>query len=210
MGELNIKMMKQALDCSTSATRLQLEELERMDRPVDGLHREIIGYLRDLSLRDLSAVQSDVMMGLMKVSNDLERVGDQLATNLVISNRKRIDEGVVISKQTAKAINSFHEKVLQSLEDVIRALDQEDADIAIQVRSMKKDLADMTEEIARHEILRLKADEPKRLLTYAREVETMEILNDIFKTVRRIARAQIEMFQIVEPADADPAQETAD
>ena len=210
LGEITSKMMKQALAVSTSATRLQLDELQKMDRPVDGLHRDIISYLRDLSLGDLSAEQSDVMMGLMKIANDLERVGDQLATNLVTSSRKRIDEGVVVSKQTAKAINGFHVKVLQSLDDVIRALDEEDVDLAIQVRSMKKDLAEMTEEIARHEILRLKADEPKRLLTYAREVETMEILNDIFKTVRRIARAQIEMFRIAELTDADPDMAEAD
>lgn len=202
LGELASDMMRLALKFSTSATRLQLEQLEKMDKPIDALHRDIIGFLRELSLGNLSAEQSDSMMGLMKIANDLERVGDQLATSFVTSSRKRIDEGVVVSKQTALAINGFHEKVLQALEGVIQALDQEDASLAVKVRSMKQDLAEMTEKIARHEILRLKADEPKRLMTYAREVETMEILNDIFKTARRISRTQIEMFREDENTEA--------
>jgi len=40
---------------------------------------------------------------------------------------------------------------------------------------------------------RLKADEPKRIMTYAREMELIEIFDDIFKTTRRIARTQIAM-----------------
>ncbi|MCP4209747.1 MAG: hypothetical protein GY767_22280, partial [Shimia sp.] len=159
-----------------------------------------IGYLRELSLGNLSEQQSNMLMGLIQIANDLEHIGDQLATNLVTSGRKRIDEGVIVSKQTAQAISGLHAKVLQALDDAMTALAREDAELAAQVRAMKQDVAQMTEEIARHEILRLKADEPKRLMTYAREVEVMEILNDIFKTARRIARTQISIYRMTEDA----------
>ena len=194
LGNLVRAMLNTSMEYATSATRLQLDELEKMDRPVDALHREIIGYLRELSLGNLSPEHSDVMMALIKIANDLEHIGDQLATTLVTSGRKRIVDGVIVSKQTTKAIGEFHAKVVQALDDTLTSLDREDAVLAAQVRAMKQDVAQMTDELARHEILRLKADEPKRLMTYAREVEVMEILNDIFKTTRRIARTQIGMF----------------
>lgn len=210
LGQLARTMLNASMQYATSATRLQLDELEKMDRPIDALHREIIGYLRTLSLGNLSAEHSDVMMGLIKIANDLEHIGDQLATTLVTSGRKRIDEGVIVSKQTSRAIGEFHAKVLQALDDVLEALAQEDAQLAAQVRAMKQDLSQMTEEFARHEILRLKADEPKRLMTYAREVEVMEILNDIFKTTRRIARTQIRIFDMAENAGAVLDSESSD
>ncbi len=188
-------MLDTSMAFATSATRLQLEALEKMDRPVDALHEAIIGYLRELSLGNLSPAQSDDLMSLIKIANDLEHIGDQLATSLVTSGRKRIEDGVIVSKQTGKAIGGFHAKVLEALDNTLKALDKEDAELATQVRAMQQDVAAMTDEIARHEILRLKADEPKRLVTYAREVEAVEILNDIFKTTRRIADTQIGMFK---------------
>jgi phosphate:Na+ symporter len=194
LGNLVRKMLHTSLECASSATQLQLEELEILDRPVDALHREIISYLRELSIRNLSPENSDTMMALIKVANDLEHIGDQLATTLVTSGRKRIKDGVIVSKQTANVIREFHMKVLDSLDGTLASLDRQDADLAAEVRAMKQDVALMTDKLARHGISRLKADEPKRLMTYAREIEIVEILNDIFKTTRRIARTEIDLF----------------
>ena len=210
LGGMALKMLEASMEYATSATQLQLDELEKMDRPIDALHREIIGYLRKLSLGNLSPAQSDVMMGLIRIANDLEHIGDQLATTLVTSGRKRIKDGVVVSKQTAGAIREFHAKVYQALEDALTALDREDAELAAQVRAMKEDVAQMTDELARHEIVRLKADEPKRLMTYAREVEILEILNDVFKTTRRIARTQISISQLAEGSEEVAELEVAE
>jgi phosphate:Na+ symporter len=38
---------------------------------------------------------------------------------------------------------------------------------------------------------RLRAQEPRRLPTYAREIELTEALDDIFRTIRRIAKSQL-------------------
>jgi tRNA A37 N6-isopentenylltransferase MiaA len=82
-----------------------------------------------------------------------------------------------------------------------------EARIAKQVRAMKQDLIQMIEDIARHEVERLQADEPKRLMTYAREIELIEILGDIFKTTRRIARAQIKIFRPSTSNEEPPVNE---
>jgi hypothetical protein len=43
-------------------------------------------------------------------------------------------------------------------------------------------------------------------VTYACEIELIELLNDIFKTIRRIARTQVRAYKAT-PADAEPNEE---
>ncbi len=196
LGGLVQDMLEAVIPVATSGTRLQLSQLKAMDRPVDALHREIIGYLRKISLSNLSAEQSEQLVALIKIANDLEHIGDQIATNIVTSSNKRIDEQVTISRPTAATIANLHGKVVQALGRTVESLDQQDRAGAEQVRAMKQDLAQRIEEIARQQIYRLQADEPRRLLTYAREIELIETLDDIFKATRRIAQTQIRALQL--------------
>lgn len=109
-----------------------------MDKVVDALHRAIIGYLRAISLTNLSDAQSGQLMKLIQIANDLEHIGDQVATNIITSAGKRIDEGVRISEQTAAAILEFHAKVLEALNGALEAVATEDQEIAMNVRAMKE------------------------------------------------------------------------
>lgn len=209
LGRLASEMLGKAMPSATSGTRLRLDQLKVMDRPIDLLHREIIGYLRKVSLGSLTADQSDLLMALIKIANDLEHIGDQIARDLVASSQKRLDENVVISEPTALAITGLHGKVVEALDVALGALDHEDRVRAEQVRAMKQDLAQMIDAIARHEITRLQADEPRRLMTYAREIELIEILDDIFKTTRRIARTELKMFRAAPLNELSPVEEVA-
>lgn len=207
LGGLVRDMLDAVIPSATSGTRLQLDRLQAMDRRVDTLHQQIIGYLRGLSLNSLSTNQSEQLIGLLKIANDLEHIGDQIARDIVSSSEKRIDENVIISRPTVLAIKNLHSKVVIALDQALTALDQEDRARAKQVRAMKQDLVQTIEDIARHEVERLQADEPKRLMTYAREIELIEILGDIFKTTRRIARAQIKIFKPFTSGEEPPVNE---
>jgi len=174
-----------------SGSRADLEKMGDMDKVVDALHRAIIGYLREISLTNLSEAQSGQLMKLIQIANDLEHIGDRIATDLVTSTRKRLDEGVVISEMTAKAISGFHDEVVKALEGAMEAVANEDEALASEVRAMKEGVAHMQRDLAAHGIERLAADAPLRLETYAREMELVEILDGIFKVARRIARSQL-------------------
>ena len=206
LGRLNREILDAVVPAAISGTRLQLNQLRSMDEPINILHREIIGYLRKVSLTNLSSHQSDLLIALIKIANDLEYIGDRVSNDIVASALKRIGENVIISQQTAHAITELHGKVSEALDQALSALDQEDRDIAKSVRAMKRGLVRMIEEIALHQIGRLQSDEPRRLVTYACEIELIELLNDIFKTIRRIARAQVRAYRAT-PADAEPNEE---
>ncbi len=202
LGHLVRDLLSAAIPAVTVGRPLEIDKLHVMDRPVDLLHREIVGYMRRISVRSLPAEQSDLLMGLVKIANDLEHVGDLVATGMVTTARKRIDEDVVISPATAEVIAGLHREVVDALDGVLVSLEGQDAASAAGVRKMKAGFAELVEDIAGHEMERLRADEPKRLQTYTREIELTETLDDIFKIVRRMARTELALFP---KADRSPA-----
>lgn len=195
LGQVLRSMLAQAVPTVTTGSPLEIDQLRVMDRPVDLLHREILGYMRQISLASLSADQSRKLMALIRIANDLEHIGDLVGSALVTSARKRVDEGVEISAATHALIGGLHGATLAALDGVLAALEAEDAEAARAVRQMKSGFAALIEEIAAHEVDRLQTDEPKRLHTYAREIELTETLEDIFKILRRIARSEVSVFK---------------
>ena len=147
------------------------------------MHRAFAGYLFEA-----------LTLFIVKIANDLEHIGDQVATGMVTSARKRLDENVEISPTTAAVIAGLHHEVVEAFDGVMQALEAQDAERAAEVRQMKAGFTALVEDIAGHEVDRLRADEPRRLNTYAREIELTETLDDIFKIVRRIARTEMAIF----------------
>ena len=185
---MNPRASLQASKAVNELLKRKRELLAEMDKVVDALHMAIIDYLGRISLQELSKRQSKEMVQLVQVANALEQIGDRVATGLVTSASKRIDENVVVSEQTAEMLASFHATVVETLSDVLTAVAKQDAELAKSVRQRRKELAQLAREVATHGIDRLTADEPNRLRTYTREMEVVEILDSVFSTVRRIAR----------------------
>ncbi len=194
LGGLVRDMLYEAIPAITTGSPLDVDQLRVKDRPVDLLHREIVGYMRQISISSLPTEQSNQLIGLIKIANDLEHIGDLIATGLVTSARKRMDERVVISPATVAVIAELHAEVVEALDGTLRALESQDGEVAKAVRKMKSGFSELVEDIASHEIARLYADEPKRLHTYTREIELTETLDDIFKIIRRIAATEIGIF----------------
>jgi phosphate:Na+ symporter len=192
-------MLDTAVPVVTEGSPLDIDRLRVMDRPVDLLHRAIVDYLRRISVGSLPSARAGELLGLIRIANDLEHIGDLIATGMVTSARKRIDENVVISPATAAVIAGLHQEVVEALDGVLDAMQTQDAARAVEVRERKAGFAELVEQFAGHEIERLRADEPKRLYTYTREIELTETLDDIFKIIRRMARTEMGVFGKAKP-----------
>jgi phosphate:Na+ symporter len=190
MGKRVRKMVKDIMPAAITGTRADLERVAEMDKVVDALHIAIIEYLGKISLSNLSSRQSKELMQLVEIANALEQIGDRIATGMVTSANKRIDEEVSVSEQTAQVLNDYHKMVVTTLNDALKAVATQDAALAKQVRHRKKDFSRMSRDLIEHGLGRLTADEPNRLKTYAREMEVMEIFDSVFSVARRIARTQ--------------------
>lgn len=185
------EMVKVIMPVAIRGSRWQLEDVAQMDRVVDALHQAVIAFLGKISLARLSPRQSQELMDLVQVANDLELIGDQIATAMVTSAHKRIDQNVRISDRTAEVLTNFHGLVAAVLDDAFKAFADRDAELAQSVVRRKSRLAELSRNAALHGFGRLNVDLPNRLNTYAREMEVIEILQGISTIVRRIARTQL-------------------
>jgi phosphate:Na+ symporter len=190
LGERVNDMVLAIMPVAIRGSRWQLEEVAAMDKTVDALHMAIIEFLGKVSVAALSSRQSNEMMQLAEVANGLEHIGDGVATSMVTSARKRIEEDVSVSPETAKMLTEYHAFVALALSDAMRAITKQDEDLAREVSHRKKSFHELSRKFVEHGFGRLTADEPNRLRTYAREMEVMEILDGVFTIVRRIARSQ--------------------
>jgi len=190
LGKRVTKMVRKIMPAAITGTRSELQAVAAMDKVVDARHLAIIEFLGQISLSKLSSRQSRELMQLAEITNDLEQIGDRIATAMVTSAGKRIDEDVTVSPQTAEVLNNYHAEVVTALDDALKSFSSQDSRLAKQVKRRKKDFTEMSRDIAAHGLDRLTAAEPNRLKTYAREMEVMEILKGVFTIARRIAQAQ--------------------
>jgi phosphate:Na+ symporter len=191
LGKRVSEMVEAIMPAAISGTRWQLEKIAAMDKPVDALHIAVIGFLGKVSSVHLTDRQSAELMSLAEIANDLENIGDRIATSMVTSAQKRIEEEVSVSPQTSRILQQYHGFVVDSLNDTLRALKEQNAGLARQVSQRKKTFHDLSRQFVQHGFGRLRADEPNRLRTYAREVEIVEILDGVFIIIRRIARSEM-------------------
>jgi phosphate:Na+ symporter len=195
LGQCVSEMVAAVMPAAIRGSRSALETVAAMDKTVDALHIAIIEFLGKLSGIRLTARQSSELMQLVEVTNNLEHIGDLIATSMVSSARKRIDEDVSVSERTAKILTEYHAFVLTALVDALRAITEQNAELAKGVSRRKKGFSELSQRLAQHGLDRLTAHEPNRLRTYAREMEVMEILGGIFTVARRIARTQLKLAQ---------------
>lgn len=96
---------------------------------VDRLFKEIVSYLANISQQTLSDEDSQRIMSLLFIVNDLEHIGDVVA-NITHFSQKRMDRGVMFSRQGEAEIREIHEKVNTVVERVVSALGIEDRETA--------------------------------------------------------------------------------
>ena len=190
LGGLAQEMLDASLSAVVSGGPEQLDALAAMDADIDILHGHIVRYLSQLSGKELAPEESDEVMKLLLVANNLETVGDIIETNLVTIGRRRIAEEVTVSKPTEEVIQRFYNEVAAALRAAVQAVREEDQAAALKVKGMKKSMAELAEETARHEMARLVAKEPNRLQTFTREMEIIENLSRIYRLCRKIAKVQ--------------------
>jgi phosphate:Na+ symporter len=191
LGKRVRAMFAAIMPVAITGNRVELGKVRAMDKVVDALHLVIIEYLGEISLSTLTKRQSKELMQLVETANDLEHVGDRIATDIVRSAMKRIDEGVRVSEQTVRVLEDYHANVSSALDDALKAVAKQNPKLAKQVRRSKQEMTEQSRTIAEHALYRLTADEPNRLHTYAREMELVEILDGIYQIARRIARTQL-------------------
>ncbi|MBF0371058.1 MAG: Na/Pi cotransporter family protein [Magnetococcales bacterium] len=165
-----------------------LKSIEKRDQEVDQIHAGIIHYLGRISRRQLSREQTQEMMTLVTVVDNLEGVGDLIETNMVRLGEQRLKKGVEVSEVTEANIMEFHKVVSRALDYAIRTVTEEDIEAINKIKEMDEEVEKIMEEAAGHHIQRLSAEAPGRVEAFAVEMDVMDKLRRVFSYAKNISR----------------------
>lgn len=191
MGQQAQKMLMQIMPAIFTGNRDSLNQIAAMDDAIDITHGQVITYLGQISKQPLTDTQTQEFTTFMGAANNLENIADIIESDLVELGHKRLDEDVIISKQTQEVLINLHEKVSEAMDLAIQAVIEGDQEAAQQVIVMKSKINRLADAAALYEAKRLIAEEPNRLQAYTIEMDTIEKLKRIYYFAKRISRATI-------------------
>ncbi len=187
------QMMEQVMPAILEGQNKKLKKIRQMDDTVDDLYGYIVTYLGKISQTELTEGQTNELMTLIKVCNELEEIGDTIETHLVQLGRKRIKEHIQMSPETKRLLARFHQIINITLELAVDAITDEDPKAAYEVLMMQADISTLADKIHQHQIHRLTVQEPDRLKLYTLEVELLDKLKHIYALSRQIAQNTLQL-----------------
>lgn len=192
LGEEVVAALEATMPTVLHGSEEELAELSLRDQRVDAIHEELLHYLHNIGRSEISDEQSDELLRLLAIANDLETIGDVIANNLADVGYRRLRDGVVPSEPTTEMVNEFHRLITDRLAYTLRSIADTDLGPAQEVFDTKPLVEEQRLVVGTHLVERLRADAPNRIRSYEREVEVISHLQRISGLTRHIARTLLE------------------
>jgi phosphate:Na+ symporter len=189
MARRTERMLDEVLPAIISGSRWDLLRIRELDDEVDSLHEQIIDYLGEISTQKISKSNMTEIINMMDAANNLEAAADIIETNLVDLGLDRIEQGLMVSRETRAVLEELHSAVADGLAHAMRAVTERDAVAARHVETLKSEINSLERAAAAHQAQRLVADAPDRVATYRFEIDVIANLKRIHYFSKRTARA---------------------
>lgn len=189
LGSLSLRLTHRMMPDILIGDQQALNRVEAGDHDIDLLHAPLVDYLARIGTHQMTDQQTDHAQRLLEVANALESIGDIIETSLVSLARTRLRRHVIVSPETREVIEQVHREVVHALAMAVRAVRDEDIELARKVVNRKAPLNDLIDEAGRHQQRRLLADAPNRLAAYSFEMDVIENLKRIYYFSKRVARS---------------------
>lgn len=191
MGGRVKEMLSRIMPAILSGNRQTLSEIARIDDDVDALHGHIVAYLGQISQGELTDDQTRDFVNLLAAANDLENIGDLIETDMLHLGNERINDNVIISKETREILLELHGIVSKATDLALDAVTKNNQLAAQEAINMKADITRLTNSAVLHQAKRLVAKEPNRLAAYTLEMDIIDKLKRIYYFAKRIGKAEL-------------------
>ncbi|MCB1062875.1 MAG: Na/Pi cotransporter family protein [Verrucomicrobiae bacterium] len=188
LGAGVLRMLRGSLNKVLFGTSQDLEELRRQDNDIDALHGAVVTYLGKLSQQELQPGEVAQVRDYLATANHFEHIGDMVETELYEAGMKRLNQGVGISPATGDMLSELHRKVCWTVDSVVRALVDQDAEATAEVVAAKAEINRLADAAEERLMQRLTAAEPGRMAVFRIETDIVENLKRIYYFTKRIAR----------------------
>ena len=155
MAEITYSMVEKAIEVFKHNDTELRKQIIAEDDKVDCLEETITPYLTKLSQQELSADQSKREVELLYIVDELEHIGDIVSKNLMSYAYKKINQGLLFSREGMREIEYYHEEVLKTFRMAISALTSSDRRVASEVIKRRESLNELLRKFHRKHIDRL-------------------------------------------------------
>ena len=169
--------------------REDLDRVESMDDDVDSLYAEILAYLSLVAREELNTDETRQVEAAVEMANNLEAIGDLIETNLISQGRRRLALGLVGAAESERSIIGLHQVVMDSLVELIRAIEESDAGLARAVLRQKDRIKRLGQDAIGQADRRLLGGEPSEVGSYRIEVDVAHQVTRLHYHIRRVANA---------------------
>ena len=194
LGNEVLEMYDQLIPALMHGSRSDLKDVKELDDDVDSLYGHIIEYLGGISQENIDEIQTNELLGLTYATHHMESIGDVMEINLVNLGHSRLNNAVVISKETEEIIMSIARTCRHALKESIHSVTELDRDAAKRVIGMKKDFKAVVNKASIHLTKRLTSHEQNRLNTYALEMDMIDKLQRIYFHCTRLSKCTLSIL----------------
>ncbi len=156
-----------------------ISKIREMDDCIDFLDENIRKFLVEISKHPLDTQTASKISSMLRISSNLENIGDTIEKDLMDHALKKIKKGAVFSEDGRREIEELHRKVLEYFQLMCSALSEFNKEIALEIVNKKKELYDFTYELVNKHLERLK-------FGLKESVDTSSVHLDVISNFRRI------------------------
>lgn len=161
------------------------------DNIVDKNQEELIPYTSKLLGQELSNRESNKCVTILKISNEIEHIGDLISKNIMNYAEKKIKEAYFFSKEGFGEIKKYHVTILSNIKEVEAALSSMDKDIARDLLSGQEKTENKLKRFRESHINRLKEGKRESIDTSAIHLDLLNDFDRINYHIYNISKAII-------------------
>lgn len=188
MAEITQKMFIGFRQGILQRQRAALEEVQKMDDQIDVLEGDIFKYLGTLRKQELSEQEGEELALAMKVTDELESVGDIIETDLVGLGYKVLDKDMQASDAISYLFEELGDKLNVAFGAIIRAIKDLDEQAADEVLTMKSDINHLLQRALDIQSSEIAGVGPDQIEVIRLEMTAFENLKRIYTHLKRTAK----------------------
>ncbi len=187
MGRFAEEQMKAAHEALFDRKEASIDYIHRRDDKIDNLQRSITRYLTDIMRSSDSPEETDRLLGLIQIVNDIENIGDILDNNVAHIARKMILNGLEFTPDSESELKDLFLRVATDLSTLFVAIATSDHETARTIRSHRHSLSDYSQKLLIRHLNRLQASQAEALDTSSIHMDLINYLQRIEFHIYRIA-----------------------
>lgn len=143
MAEIIRGMLADIMPAFVANDLTAAQDILHRDNQVDYLQKETRVYLTQIGRSDLSLQLSERTMQLLNVNTELEHIGDVIEKNLITLLTAKASDDIVFSEEGRGELIEYHERVMESYDNAVKAFAADDVTLAQTVVTAKPELVQL-------------------------------------------------------------------